>query len=111
VTLTLIGWLVSLVSVSVSAPSLTWYGTDISEVCCACARTPAVSSDCALAVAEDGIVMLEEEELPPPHAVRAVAVTSTVAPTKTFVDFMLIAFSRLRWWVSPRTGCSGREIP
>jgi hypothetical protein len=90
VTLTLIGWLVSLVSVSVSAPSLTWYGVDISEVCCACARTPALSSDCAEGVmTRGGLEALEE--LLPPHAVRAVALTNAVAPTKTFLNFMLIA--------------------
>lgn len=57
-----IAWVVSLVSVSVSAPSLTWNGELVSEVRCANASTSAVSSCCTVDPPPDEDDDEEEDE-------------------------------------------------
>jgi len=93
---TLIGAVVSLVSVNENAPPFTANGELVSEVACANARTCAVSSDMLVDVGGGvggGVVDVVEAGDPLSwwHAAAAIA-AALITPSKRILDFMAYSF-------------------
>jgi hypothetical protein len=92
---TVIGVVVSLVSVNAKAPPFTSTGALVSDVCCAIASTCAVSNDVGFEVGGGGVggiiggvveVMDGTASSLPPHP--AATLTAAHRPIKRILDFM-----------------------